>query len=164
LDRSCTCPNCGIDWDGKEDDAAPGDACPQCEDDLPDLLNLRQYIIATATPEEAGGPVYSVDALDWLKSDAIDDGKRLRAFSVVVTRDATESQALTVFSHGPEEAEEAARGIAEARDDCWTLDDGNSHESYTNGAEREPFKAAWRDAYRAAGGQAPTWNGKGGKV
>jgi hypothetical protein len=57
-------------------------------------------------------------------------------YSVIVTRDATESVTIEVAARSPGEAETKAREEAENnRDLDWTLDDGNFHDPYTNGAE-----------------------------
>lgn len=57
-------------------------------------------------------------------------------YSVIVTRDATESVTIEVAARSEAEAEEKARDEAENNWDLqWTVDDGNWHQPYTNGAD-----------------------------
>lgn len=55
-------------------------------------------------------------------------------YSVIVTRDATESVTIEVAARDEAEAEAKAIEAAEYSED-WTLDDGNFHDPYTNGAD-----------------------------
>lgn len=57
-------------------------------------------------------------------------------YEVIVTRDATESVTVEVVAQSEADAEAKAKELAYCDDDLpWTLDDGNYHDPYTNGAE-----------------------------
>lgn len=61
-------------------------------------------------------------------------------FSVIVTRDCTESTTVEVSAKSPSEAEAKALNIASANDGNdveWTVDDnsGDQSDPYTNGAD-----------------------------
>ena len=156
LDSDSVCPDCGRDYGGEE-----LTACPVCAEDVAELESLRAYIVAGASSfDQPPAPRYTLQSLQWLKEDAEEEGRPLRAFSFILTRDVTESQCVTAFGFDAEEAEEAARAIAEARPDAWAVDDGNAWDSpYTNGSGEEEdaaeeLAAAEEEARRAEGGRA----------
>lgn len=60
-------------------------------------------------------------------------------YHVVVTRDATESVGLTLVAPSGPEAEALAQKVAKYNLELqWTVDEGNYHEPYTNGADEIP--------------------------
>lgn len=61
---------------------------------------------------------------------------KLKSYSVIVTRDITESCTIIVNATSPAEAEGLARQASHGEDITWTVDDPpNGHDHYTNGAE-----------------------------
>lgn len=148
LDSDSVCPDCGRDYDGEE-----LTACPVCAEDVAELESLRAYIVAGAPSfDQPPAPHYTLQSLQRLKEDAEEEGRPLRAFSFILTRDVTESQSFVTFGADQAAAEDAARAIAEARPGAWEVDDGNAWDSpYVTHAEEEDAREELAAAYAEAG-------------
>ena len=147
----------GPDW-GRIADANPFRAGGELVIRIPDDPRAAAAMVAAVRsilePKPAGPYVgQDAGALDDLADDH--GAENLKAFSVIVTRDVTESQVLDVIAPDADTARDLARDYADGNPDGWTVDDGNAWNSgYVTGCDELSEGEAADLVARVKGGAA----------